>query len=87
MQEVTVPGDAPLSDDALCELMQLHFRVDGVQAFAQPPPAAAVDTTRSKAAHKLGAPAPAKSLSLDQFVERTAPLLDLERAAEVGQVI
>lgn len=82
-QEVVISAATQLSDEELCQLVQEHFSIDATPFFAQ-----AVDTKTShrNAPRQTGSHAAAKPVTLEQFVQKTAPLLELERAAEVDQV-
>lgn len=76
-----VPACDALSDEAICDLVRRHFHIDGSAAFATPP----ADVPARKQANgplKKGG----KQLSLEEFVSRTLPLLEMEREAEVAQV-
>lgn len=72
-----------LSDEAICDLLREHFHIDGSSDFAAPhaKPAA------PKAGIQNGRKAGGKLLSLEDFVSRTLPLLEMEREAEVAQVL
>ena len=88
LQDVMLDQPTELSDNELCQFIQQHFHLDAASYFADHPPPSASSAAKPRAAKKHLAPpaAPAKQLTLEQFVDRTAALLDMERAAEVGQV-
>jgi hypothetical protein len=89
----------PLSDEALCALLQQHLSIDAAPHFAAAPAAggggrgagtgaAAAARAAAKAAGfgagDRGALVKAP-LSLEEFVERTGRLLELEREADIAQ--
>ena len=88
-------GDGAPSDADLCALLEKHLRFDAAPFFAAtaaskpPPPRAAPESAARAAARAAGFGArsadAARAVGLDEFVERTARLLELERAADVAQ--
>ena len=82
--QVELPACVSLSDDAISDLLREHFHIDGSKDFAavHPKPAA----TKPAAAKAGGRKVNGKILSLEEFVSRTLPLLEMEREAEVAQV-
>lgn len=71
-----------MSDEAVCDLLRSHFHIDGSADFAGPP-ATPTGTKQGTWPVRKGG----KLLSLEEFVSRTLPLLEMEREAEVAQVL
>ncbi|KAK9915598.1 hypothetical protein WJX75_001370 [Coccomyxa subellipsoidea] len=80
-ERVNIAKCEALSDEAICDLLREHFNIDGSSDFAAPhaKPAA------PKACIQNGRKASGKLLSLEDFVSRTLPLLEMEHEAEVAQ--
>lgn len=84
MQADKSAGASHISDEDICKLLQQQFHIscagayfgrpDDGKATAQMPPAGPSTATG------------AAQLSLEDFVTKTLPLLEMERAAEVAQV-
>ncbi len=85
--------EAPLTDGKLCALLQRHLRVDAAPHFADvgKPAAAGKSGAARAAARAAGFGAGGRSalasapVSLEEFVERTSRLLELEREADIQQ--
>lgn len=89
-------SSAALTDEQLIELIQQHLSIDAAPAFAsqrngdegaQGPRAAAARGGGGGGSGSGGgglAPNPRGMVSLEAFVQRTLPLLEMERAAEVA---
>lgn len=69
-----------MPDEQLCAALSEHLSLDASAAFARPLRAAA--KTSAKGAKQEKPPV----ASLDEFVARMAPLLEMERDAEMAQV-
>ncbi len=82
--QVELPACVSLSDDAISDLLREHFHIDGSKDFTAVHPKPAV--TKPVAAKAGGRKANGKILSLEEYVSRTLPLLEMEREAEVAQV-
>ena len=74
---------AALSDEVICELLREHFHIDGSGDFRAPHAKPAATKLQSENDRK----ASGKQLSLEEFVSQTLPLLEMEREAEVAQVL
>lgn len=91
VQEVIVPDDQSLADEDLCKLLQQHLGVEVAGFFARPADSGHASSNRQQAAalqprsHAAGQPG-GQAITLDWFVQQTGPLLELEQAAEIGQV-
>ncbi len=81
LSKVEVPACEALSDEAICDLVRHHFHIDGSAEFA-PSPEKSANGKQSMGPVRKGG----KLLSLEEFVSRTLPLLEMEREAEVAQV-
>ncbi|KAL4856486.1 DNA-binding protein SMUBP-2 [Chlorella vulgaris] len=86
----------PLSDDQLVSLIQQHLNIDASAAFAAPAPATASHQSGQpghgtdrrnggRPAASAAQPGTHSQLSVDDFVARLLPLLEMEREAEVAQ--
>jgi hypothetical protein len=74
-----------LSDEDICALLMHHFSIDGHAAFAEEARPAAGANGCMKSSGKQPASKHA-AVSLEDFVARTLPLLDMEHEAEKAQV-
>lgn len=81
LSQVEMPACDALSDEAICDLVRRHFHIDGSADFAVPSAKPAATKQVMGPVRKGG-----KLLSLEEFVSRTLPLLEMEREAEVAQV-
>ncbi|KAI7837886.1 hypothetical protein COHA_008373 [Chlorella ohadii] len=85
-------GSSGPTDAQLIALIQQHFGIDASDAFAAgPPPGKAAAASRPPAAWQGGSkagkakPGAKGMISVEEFIARVLPLLDMERDAEVAQ--
>lgn len=71
-----------MSDEDLCRLLCEHFHIDSSAEFGGQSTKPAAGKQRVQSAQKANG----ELLTLEAFVSRTLPLLELEREAEVAQV-
>ncbi len=71
-----------MSDEDLCRLLYEHFHIDSSAEFGAPSAKPAAGKQRVQCAQKANG----ELLTLEAFVSRTLPLLEMEREAEVAQV-
>lgn len=86
-------GSSGPTDAQLIALIQQHLGIDASDAFAAgPPPGKAAAASRPAAAWQGGSkagkakPGAKGMISVEEFIARVLPLLDMERDAEVAQV-
>ena len=86
-EDMEVPADTgSISDRDICALLLHHFNLDGHAAFE----GEAEIPVRAKGSVRGKQPSPpgesATAVSLEDFVDKTLPLLDMEHEAEKAQV-
>jgi hypothetical protein len=88
--QVVIEDSGSMTDEALCELMRRHLKIDAAPFLAstsRPKRTKPFGGTASKPGQKGGRShsydAP---ISLEEFVTKMLPLLDLEKDAEIAQV-